>query len=150
MANKEGKFSSEMYSAIEALVQKRESWQKDVYERSNLGLYDIIGDCLKLYRSMTQGEGVKARKEALEAFIKAQGYRFRDSTGLEAKVIRCVFGDKDRRRLQTYTAVLRGRRQLSWPVGVNYRGRWMRESSCVAHFAFRPGGACPAWAARRR
>ncbi len=42
------------------------------------------------------------------------------------------------------------RRQLSWPVGVNYLGRWMRGSFLLAHLAFRPAGACPGRAARRR
>jgi transposase len=44
----------------------------------------------------------------------------------------------------------RARRQLSWPVGVNYLGRWMRSSFLFVHLVFRPAGACPGWAARRR
>lgn len=111
---KQVKFSTEVYVTLERLNKKREDWQDGLYARSNQSLYEIIGDCLKLYGELVHGEGVRARKEALAEYIKAKDYRFKGSTGLEAKIIRCVFGDKDRRRLQTYTAVLRVAIREKW------------------------------------
>jgi len=105
-----------VFNRIDALAQKREDWQQNAYARSNQQLYSIIADCLALYQELTQGEGVKARKEALADYIKSKNYRFKESTGLDAKIIRCVFEDKDRRRLQTYTTVLRVAISQKWTV----------------------------------
>ena len=49
--------------------------------------------------------------------------------------------------------VLIGWRQLSWPLGDNYLGRWKRGANLIVYLvelSFRPGGTCSAWAARRR
>ena len=46
-----------------------------------------------------------------------------------------------------------GRRQLPWPPGDNYPGRWKRGLKRVGQVverAFRGAGASPCWAARRR
>lgn len=105
-----------VFNRIDALAQKREDWQQNAYARSNQQLYGIIADCLALYQELTQGEGVRFRKEALADYIKSKNYRFKESTGLDAKIIRCVFGDKDRRRLQTYVTVLRVAVTQKWTV----------------------------------
>ncbi|MDO9277878.1 MAG: hypothetical protein Q7U05_04890 [Polaromonas sp.] len=91
---------------IEALADKREVWESTLYSRSNTALYSIFAECLALYRDLTEGDGVKAKKSGFTDYINLKGYTFKESSPLSLKVIRCVFGDKDRRRLSTYHSVL--------------------------------------------
>jgi len=105
-----------MLKRIEQLAVKREVWETTIYSRSNTDLYSIFADCLALYRELTEGEGVKAKKQGLQDFINIKGYVFKDTSPLSLKVVRCVFGNKDRRRLSTYHTVLRTAIADKWAV----------------------------------
>jgi hypothetical protein len=97
-----------MRQRIEALAIEREVWETNVYARSNDMLYALIQKCYQLYTDLTDGKGdVGAKKVGFKDYINSKGYVFKDSTPLTGKIIRCVFGDKDRRRLSTYHTVLR-------------------------------------------
>ena len=97
-----------MCQRIEALAIEREVWETNVYARSNDMLYALIQKCYQLYIDLTDGKGdVGAKKVGFKDYINSKGYVFKDSTPLTGKIIRCVFGDKDRRRLSTYHTVLR-------------------------------------------
>jgi hypothetical protein len=97
-----------MRQRIEALAIEREVWETNVYARSNDMLYALIQKCYQLYIDLTDGKGdVGAKKVGFKDYINSKGYVFKDSTPLTGKIIRCVFGDKDRRRLSTYHTVLR-------------------------------------------
>lgn len=96
-----------MLKRVENLSIKREVWEANEQARSNDALYSIFADCLELYRDLTNGDGVKAMKKGLEDYINIKGYVFKSTSPLTLKVIRCVFGAKDRRRLSTYHSVLR-------------------------------------------
>jgi hypothetical protein len=97
-----------MRQRIEALAIEREVWETNVYVRSNDMLYALIQKCYQLYTDLTDGKGdVGAKKVGFKDYINSKGYVFKDSTPLTGKIIRCVFGDKDRRRLSTYHTVLR-------------------------------------------
>jgi len=95
-----------MFQRVEALADKREVWETTHYSRSNAGLYSIFAECLALYRDLTEGADVKAKKSGFTDYINLKGYKFKESSPLTLKVIRCVFGEKDRRRLSTYHSVL--------------------------------------------
>lgn len=99
--------SIEVRQRIEDLVVMREVFESTQLARSNQALYGLISDCLSLYRDLTEGEDLKAKKLGLHDFINFKGYSFKSSSPLSLKVIRCVFGDKDRRRISTYHTVLR-------------------------------------------
>ena len=99
--------SVEVRQRIEDLVVMREVFETTQLARSNQALYGLIADCLSLYRDLTVGEDLKAKKLGLDDFINFKGYTFRATSPLSQKVIRCVFGDKDRRRISTYHTVLR-------------------------------------------
>lgn len=102
---------------IEALAVEREVWETSVYARSNEMLYGLIQKCYELYQDLTKGSGdVGARKVGFNDYIHTKGYVFKPSTPLTGKIIRCVFGDKDRRRLSTYHTVLRVAVKNEWPV----------------------------------
>ena len=96
-----------MRERIEDLAIKREGWENTQLARSNQALYSIFQECLSLYRDLTEGENLKEKKIGFRDHINIKGYKFKESSPLSLKVIRCVFGDKDRRRLSTYHTVLR-------------------------------------------
>ena len=99
--------SIEVRQRIEDLVVMREVFETTQLARSNQALYSLISDCLSLYRDLTEGEDLKAKKLGLQDFINLKGYVFKSTSPLSLKVIRCVFGEKDRRRISTYHTVLR-------------------------------------------
>ena len=99
------------------LVSRREDWEKNEYNRSNQALYGVIADCLHLYLDLTTGSNIKSIKDGLTSYIKDKGYRFKASSPLTLKVIRCVFGERDRRRLSTYHTVLCVAIAEKWALG---------------------------------
>lgn len=109
--------SNTMFKRCENLSIKREVWESNELARSNDALYPIFDGCIELYRDLTRGEGVKAQKKGFEDFINIKGYVFKSTSPLTLKVIRCVFGEKDRRRLSTYHSVLRVAIADNWKVG---------------------------------
>lgn len=88
------------------LAVTREVWEATEYNRSNQALYKLIADCLALYNDLTSGDDATFKKQGLKDYINLKGYVFKDTSPLSLKVIRCVFGDRDRRRLSTYHTVL--------------------------------------------
>ncbi len=108
--------TSSLRTRIEQISINRETWENSVYVASNEKLYSIIGDCLSLYYELVNGTDIKAKKKGLEDYINIKGYKFKDSTALSGKIIRCVFGDRDRRRLSTYHIALRVAIADKWDV----------------------------------
>jgi len=105
-----------MLQRVEDLAIQREVWETSQYARSNAALYNIFAQCLALYRDLTAGTDVKALKQGLMDYINIKGYAFKESSPLTLKVIRCVFGAKDRRRLSTYHSVLRVAVADDWSI----------------------------------
>ena len=115
-ANAAQRVTAEIQLRISELANRREDWEVNEYDRSNQSLYSLISECLGLYLDLTTGDDLKAKKEGLAIHIKSQGYVFKESSPLSLKVIRCVFGNKDRRRLSTYHTVLRVAIDEKWDV----------------------------------
>ena len=106
-----------MRQRIEALSIEREVWETTAYVRSNDMLYGLIQKSYELYIDLTNGMGDAAdKKVGFKDYINLKGYSFKESTPLTGKIIRCVFGDKDRRRLSTYHTVLRVIVANKWAV----------------------------------
>ena len=105
-----------MRERIEDLAIQREGWENTQLVRSNQALYSIFKECLSLYRDLTEGENLKEKKIGFRDHINLKGYVFKESSPLSLKVIRCIFGDKDRRRLSTYHTVLRVAIADSWSL----------------------------------
>jgi hypothetical protein len=99
--------STQMRERIQDLVVIREAFETTHLARSNQTLYGLMTNCLSLYRDLTEGDKLKEKKLGLQDFINLKGYVFKDTSPLSLKVIRCVFGEKDRRRISTYHTVLR-------------------------------------------
>lgn len=99
--------STAMRQRLEDLSIMREAFENTQLARTNQALYGLITESVSAYRDLTEGEDLKAKKLGLQDFINLKGYVFKSTSPLSLKVIRCVFGDKDRRRISTYHTVLR-------------------------------------------
>lgn len=104
-------------NTIARLAAEREQWQANAFRTSNEQLYGLLQSCYILYKSMEgRDAGASALREELNAYIASKGYVFKKTTHTIAKLIKCVFGVEDRRRISTYTIVLRS--ALAREVGV--------------------------------
>ena len=88
------------------LVTERETWEQGAYRTSNLALYAVLAKCLAIAQADTP-ELAKQRNAGLEAFYKLRGYSYKKDAPPATRVVKAVFGAVDRRRLSTYSLVLR-------------------------------------------
>ena len=105
-----------MRQRLETLAIQREVWETTQLAESNATLYELLANCKVLYRDLTIGENSRAMKQSFNDYIRLKGYVFKSSSPLTLKVIHCVFGAKDRRRLSTYHTVLRVAIAENWQV----------------------------------
>jgi len=88
------------------LEAERESWEQGAYRTSNLALYAVLAKCLAIAQVDTP-ELAKQRNAGLEAFYKQRSYSYKKDAPPATRVVKAVFGNVDRRRLSTYSLVLR-------------------------------------------
>lgn len=88
------------------LEAERITWEEGVYRTSNQALYAVLAKCLAIAQADTT-ELAKQRNAALEAFYKLRGYSYKKDAPPATRVVKAVFGGVDRRRLSTYSLVLR-------------------------------------------
>ncbi len=88
------------------LETKRINWEQGTYRTSNQELYGILSLCLGFCGSLPFDQH-KERNKALEKFFKSHGYKYNDESPLATRVVKAVFGEIDRRRVSTYSIVLR-------------------------------------------
>lgn len=93
---------------VSALANARKQWQQNAYTKSNNELYKLLADCYANYLAMC-GDSAKAKelREQLEAYVTANKLVFKKGTHNLVKIVKCVFGDTDKRRISTYGIVLR-------------------------------------------
>jgi hypothetical protein len=108
--------TTSMRQRLETLAIQREVWETTQLADSNGSLYQLLGDCKELYRDLTIGENSRVMKQGFNDYVRLKGYVFKSSSPLTLKVIHCVFGAKDRRRLSTYHTVLRVAIAENWKV----------------------------------
>ena len=99
--------SNVTYSTLVTLIAERKNWESTLLRNSNDALYQILAQCYELYESMSSGENAIQRKNALFAICEENNYSFLSSTPLITKVVKCVFGGVERRRVSVYSLVLR-------------------------------------------
>jgi hypothetical protein len=88
------------------LEKKRISWEGGTYRTSNLELYGILADCLGYAGELSFAES-KLRNAALEEFFKSRGYKYNAESPVASRVVKAIFGNINRRRVSTYSLVLR-------------------------------------------
>ena len=91
---------------LRSMEAKRIDWETGAFRTSNQALYQVLAECLA-YSGELPVSMAKLRNSALVTFYKERGYRYREDTPLVTRVVRAVFGDINRRRISTYSLVLR-------------------------------------------
>jgi hypothetical protein len=98
----------EIGAVVDRLIADRKHWEANEFSSSNQRKYQILQSCHILYKSMAGVTGEKlALKRAFNHYCKEHGYNFKDSTHLMVKVVTCVFGNENRRRVSSYAKALR-------------------------------------------
>jgi hypothetical protein len=85
---------------------RRQQWETTAYRTSNQQLYAVLADCLEFGKALELGEA-KKRSADLEEFFKQRGYFYKKESPLLTRIVKAVFGNVDRRRISTYSLVLR-------------------------------------------
>lgn len=88
------------------LEDRRKQWETTVYRTSNQQLYGLLADCYAYGAELPTAQA-KQRTAELEKFFELRGYAVKKDSPLLTRVVKAVFGNVDRRRLCTYSIVLR-------------------------------------------
>jgi hypothetical protein len=96
-----------LQQTLQDLETERVGWEKGAYRTSNLQLYGLLSKCLAYCGPVDDIKQAKARNAALESFCNARGYNCNPNSPLATRVVGAVFGKVDRRRICTYSLVLR-------------------------------------------
>lgn len=99
---------------VSDLRLRREAWETTDYSRSNQTLYSLVADCLQLYLDLVTGDDIRAKKQGLNDFMNLSGVEVKPDAPLTLKLIRCVFGSGDRRRISSYHTALRVAVAAKW------------------------------------
>jgi hypothetical protein len=103
---------------LKQMSNVNKAWEEGAYKTANEGLYSLIQSCYQLYKELTNAADVnlKHKKQGLNDYLSMNGLDAYTSKPMPQKIIRCVFGDRDRRRISTYNAVLRKIIAKGWTV----------------------------------
>ncbi len=102
--------NSDHTNSLAVMEQARKTWETTELAASNKRLYSILCEAYRFYMVMKQhtDKGVRsARVQEMEQFIKERKYGFTASTHDMTRVVKCVFGEVDRRRVSAYSIALR-------------------------------------------
>lgn len=98
----------EIAEVLDRLIADRKHWEANEFASSNLRKYELMQSCYVFYKSMAGVSGEKlALKRAFNKYCQERGFHFKDSTHLMYKVVACVFGEKNKRRVSSYAKALR-------------------------------------------
>jgi hypothetical protein len=85
---------------------KRQQWETTAFRTSNQQLYAVLADCLAYGEALPVAEA-KQRTKDLEEHFKLRSYTVKSDSPLLSRIVKAVFGNVDRRRISTYSLVLR-------------------------------------------
>ncbi|QWD62817.1 hypothetical protein [Polynucleobacter sp. MWH-UH25E] len=92
--------------ALNAMEAARIHWEQGSFRKSNEELGSVLQEC-KAFCGELPAPAAKQRAIALANFYKERGYRYNKEAPLETRVLRAVFGMDNRRRVSSYSIVLR-------------------------------------------
>ena len=107
-----------MHDRIQQLAVEVGTWEAGAYADSNSILYGLIQQSYALYRDLTNNAdgNLKHRKQGLADYMSLTGLNGYEDKPLPQRIISCVFGKRDRRRISTYHVVLRYIITQKWAV----------------------------------
>lgn len=95
------------YQTIKELIAEQKEWFNGVHRTANEQLYLILQRCYDLYQSMVADAEVAHKiDQALDQHFLLRSIENKSDTKL-SKIIYCVFGTSDRRRVSSYAVALR-------------------------------------------
>ena len=93
---------------VSKLVKSRVSWENNAYRKSNEQLYALLAECFSMYTAMClDNDRAKQLRKDLNDYIESNKLTFKKSTHTLVRIVRCVLGEADKRRIRTYGIVLR-------------------------------------------
>ena len=93
---------------LTTLVSAREQWQQNAYTKSNEELYALLAKCYASFKEMCEDtDAAEVMRKQFDAYVESKGIVFKKSTHKLVKIVKCVFGETDKRRISTYGIVLR-------------------------------------------
>lgn len=103
------KYSEDIRARLSGLASEAANWEATVYTTANEGLYALMQKCYQLYKDLTNASdtNLKYKKQGLSDYLAMNGMSAYNDKPLPQRIIRCVFGDRDRRRISTYNVALR-------------------------------------------
>ena len=107
---------------------KRQQWETTAFRTSNQQLYAVLADCLAYGEALPLADA-KQRTKDLEEFFKLRGYSVKSDSPLLSRIVKAVFGNVDRRRISTYSLVLRKAQKEGITAG-NLAG-WIEEKNGI-------------------
>lgn len=119
------------HNALKSLISiesSRITWEQGAYKTSNQALYAVLADCLAYCGELTL-EQAKVRTNSLEKFYKERNYTYKKELPLVTRVVRAVFGNIDRRRVSTYSLVLRQAQKSK--VAFSDLATWIEENGGI-------------------
>lgn len=93
-------------SQLAQIETKRQEWETTAYRTSNQQLYAVLAECLAYGEALPTADAKQRTKELDEHFV-LRGYTVKSDSPLLTRVVKAVFGNVDRRRISTYSLVLR-------------------------------------------
>ncbi len=100
--------ANETTNYVSKLVSTRIEWENNAYRKSNEQLYVLLANCYRMYTTMClDNDRAKQLRKDLNDYIESNKLTFKKSTHTLVRIVRCVFGEADKRRISTYGIVLR-------------------------------------------
>lgn len=97
----------EAFTTLADLIKDQKEWLNGAHRTANEQLYLLLQRCFRLYKAMTDDAEAAAKiDEALTKHLSLHNIERKFETSL-SKVICCVFGNADRRRVSSYAIALR-------------------------------------------
>lgn len=98
-----------MFARLEQLNIEASAWETGAYANANAQLYGLFVKAYEIYLELTnaQDPDLGTKKNALKDYMNLKGLSNYWDKPLTQRIIRCVFGNRDRRRISTYHTVLR-------------------------------------------
>jgi hypothetical protein len=98
--------SANTIARLNELSAQRETWERDLFARSNKALYELLMECLKVFLSI-KGTGAESVVLAdMKTVLAANGIVTKGTSPVLTVIVRYVFKN-DRRRAHSYSRVLR-------------------------------------------
>ena len=101
--------TNSMHEYLKQLSAEVSTWEAGAYASSNATLYGLLQKSYALYLELTKKTDgdLKLKKQGMADYMSANALERYVDKPLPQRIIACVFGKRDRRRIHTYSLVLR-------------------------------------------